>query len=121
MTPRTEHDLQCNVVQFLMLCAPSDLGWRAIPNGSYRSKRTAGRLKGEGVQPGVGDLHFTLPGGRTAWIELKTDAGRLSPEQRTFREAELSRGALYAVCRSLNAVIVQLEEWGVKFRGRVAA
>src|SRR3990167_6123406 len=69
-----EERLQRAVVQLLMLAYP-DLRWRAIPNGEYRSPRTAGRLKAMGVQAGVADLHITLPRGRTAWIELKSAKG----------------------------------------------
>ena len=111
-----EERLQRAVVQLLTLAYP-DLRWRAIPNGEYRSPRTAGRLKAMGVQAGVADLHLTLPyGGLCAWIELKSDKGRQSPEQRAFEKSELEAGARYALCRSLDDVERTLHEWGVRRR-----
>lgn len=115
-----EFDLQKAVTQFLMICvAPSEMTWRAVPNGEYRSPRTAGRLKASGVRPGVGDFSCTLAGGRAAWIELKTDKGRQSPAQREFQKAEEALGARYAVVRSLDELQSVLRAWGVKFSARV--
>jgi hypothetical protein len=115
MTARNnpEERLQRAVAQLLMLAYPG-LRWRAIPNGEYRSPRTAGRLRAMGVQPGVADLHITLPFGRTAWIELKSATGRLSPEQRAFQDYERGIGAQYAVCRSLDEVQATLKAWNVR-------
>lgn len=53
----------------------------AIPNGGKRGAATAGRLKLEGVLPGVPDL-FWLEA--RCWIEMKTPTGRLAPSQREF-------------------------------------
>ena len=109
-----EERLQRAVVQLLTLVYP-DLCWRAIPNGEYRSPRTAGRLKAMGVQPGVADLHITIPyGGNTAWIELKSGPGRQSPEQRAFEQSERAAGARYQICRSIDDVTRTLHEWGIR-------
>jgi hypothetical protein len=108
-----EERLQRAVVQLLTLAYPA-LRWRAIPNGEYRSPRTAGRLKAMGVQPGVADLHITLPGGLTGWIELKSETGRQSEEQRNFEIAERADGAAYNVCRSLDEVQATLKAWGIR-------
>lgn len=54
----------------------------AIPNGGYRSKTTAGRLRAEGVSPGVPDLF--VPEWRL-WIEMKRrKGGVVSPDQRDW-------------------------------------
>lgn len=51
----------------------------AIPNGGYRDKRTAQRLKDEGVEPGVPDLYVPAWG---LWIEMKrTKGGKVSEDQ----------------------------------------
>lgn len=44
----------------------------AIPNGGLRRKAVAGKLKAEGVEPGVPDLH--VPAWRL-WIEMKRIGG----------------------------------------------
>jgi hypothetical protein len=54
----------------------------AIPNGGQRSAATAGRLKVEGVSPGVPDLF--IPEWRL-WIEMKRiKGGSLSAEQKDW-------------------------------------
>lgn len=51
----------------------------AIPNGGYRDKRTAEKLKAEGVEPGVPDLYVPAWG---LWIEMKrVKGGKVSEEQ----------------------------------------
>lgn len=54
----------------------------AIPNGGARSKREGGRLKLEGVSPGVPDLF--IPEWRL-WIEFKkSKGGNVSAEQKDW-------------------------------------
>lgn len=54
----------------------------AVPNGETRSRRTGGRLKAEGVSPGVPDLcvpEWWL------WVEMKTtDGGDVRPAQKDW-------------------------------------
>jgi hypothetical protein len=55
-----------------------DLKWLYhIPNGGYRSKATGGRLKSEGVKPGVPDLCLPVPRGtyHGMYIEMKRMEG----------------------------------------------
>lgn len=110
--PEREEDLQRYVVQLLKLCADRRLVWFAVPNGEARSKRTGAKLKAMGVRPGVADFAFTLPGGRSAYLELKTLAGRPSPEQRVFRADAEVAGALYAIARTPEEVEATLAGWG---------
>lgn len=55
----------------------------AIPNGGRRGKVEAGRLKAEGVLPGVPDLCLPVPIGGCAglWVEFKQGRNRATPEQ----------------------------------------
>jgi hypothetical protein len=54
-----------------------------IANGGFRSKRTAAKLKSEGVMRGVPDLFVPE---WNLWIEMKRiKGGRLSPEQRDWK------------------------------------
>jgi hypothetical protein len=55
---------------------------------------------------------MVLPGGRAAYLELKSRKGRLSPAQLEFRAACLAAGALYAVARSTDEAIEVLRSWG---------
>lgn len=54
-----------------------------IPNGGYRSKTTAKKLKAEGVKPGVPDICLPVSrhGYHGLYIELKRIGGKTSQEQ----------------------------------------
>ena len=75
----------------------------AIPNGGARDKRTAARLKLEGVLPGVPDLMIPEP--RRHWhglfIEMKRQGagpGAESADQRQVRHDLMERGYCVRVC-----------------------
>ena len=62
-------------------------------------------MKAEGLQSGVADLCIMLPGGKVAWLELKTDKGRQSIAQKGF-EAKCKRlDHPYALARTLDEAI----------------
>lgn len=109
---RPEQDIQHAVTQLLAYAAVKGLIWFAIPNGGQRSKTEAAIFKGLGVKPGVADFGFVLPGGRAAFLELKSRKGRLSPAQRDFREACTAAGALWAMARTTDEAIEVLRSWG---------
>lgn len=73
----------------------------AIPNGGGRSKREAGRLKAEGVKPGVSDIETSLPadGYHGLFIEMKSLTGSASREQKDWIQESLKLGYLAVVCR----------------------
>ena len=78
---KTEHEEQREFVRWFR---QTYKGVRifAIPNGGARSIATAGRLKAEGVSPGVPDLF--IPDWRL-WVEMKrTKGGSLSAEQKDW-------------------------------------
>lgn len=78
----TEHEEQREVVKwFRRKHAPVRIF--AIPNGGWRSRATAARLKAEGVARGVPDMFVPY---YRLWIEMKrVKDGRLSPEQRDWQ------------------------------------
>jgi hypothetical protein len=55
-----------------------------------------------GVEPGTPDLLVMLPGGRTLWLELKTETGRVTDTQRAWHEAAHALGHDVIVCRSVH-------------------
>ena len=59
----------------------------AVPNGGYRSKATAGRMKSEGLKAGVWDIFIPIQMGQHCgmWIEMKVGKNRLTPAQFAFR------------------------------------
>lgn len=77
----------------------------AIPNGGKRTPRAAGRLKAEGLKPGVWDLHLALARGghQGLWIEMKSSTGTLEAEQKAWGARMKLAGYQAHVCRSFDA------------------
>lgn len=122
-----EHNIQCACVRWFNLQWPQYRGLLfAVPNGGARSKATAGKLKAEGVVAGVADLILLVPRNTNPqktpygeicieidgqipeiWyhalcIEMKTEKGRQSPEQKEWQAKVEVQCYKYAVCRSLD-------------------
>jgi hypothetical protein len=83
----------------------------AIPNGEYRPKATAARLKRCGVKAGVPDMHLPVPahGYCGLYIELKAKNGRVSKAQLDFiKSVKEYKNAAY-VCFGADEAISVLE------------
>lgn len=105
-----ELDLHLFAVQLLKLYGT--VPWWHVPNGEYRSIRTAVRLKRMGVRKGVPDFSLILPpNGQAAFLELKSRKGRLTDDQRIFQGEALKVGAMYAVADTPEAVANILRHW----------
>jgi len=92
----TEHEEQRELVRWFRQFHPDVLIF-AIPNGGGRSKASAGRLKAEGVVPGIPDLFVPAKG---LWIEMKrVKGGALSPEQKAMMQYLESVGYRAIVCK----------------------
>jgi len=75
-----------------------------VPNGGKRSKIESTQLKASGVVAGIPDL-LVLRQGRCYGIELKTDIGRVRPEQIKIHEIWESNGVPVHVCRSFEETV----------------
>lgn len=75
-----------------------------VNTGGVWSKERQTFLKSPNVTPGFPDIIVARPIGLTAWLELKSDVGKLSPDQRLFRDAVMQLGHDYHVIRSLDDV-----------------
>ena len=86
----------------------------AVPNGGWRSKATAGKLKATGVKPGVPDLVIAEPrsGHHGLYIELKrAKGGQLSPFQKEWLAALKARGYRAEVCAGADAAQAVITEY----------
>jgi hypothetical protein len=107
----TEEQIQVAVAQYLDAKLPRDWRWHHPPNGGWRKKATAARLKAQGVKPGVPDICILRPNGLPIWIELKAFGGTLTLAQRDFMEWCIAAKHPFKVCRSVGEVEVFLKEF----------
>ena len=101
-----------------------ELKWLfAIPNGGYRDKITAAKLKAEGVKSGVPDLCLLVRRGSHAaslWIELKRpksadkSAGKARDSQNEWIMQARSQGHAAMICigwEHARDMIISYLEW----------
>lgn len=100
-----------------------DIRWMfAIPNGGFRTKAGAGKLRAMGLKKGIPDIF--LPVKRGPWnglfIELKREkrdekrAGQASPDQKKWIEALREQGFGAMVCvgyEQARETIIKYLEW----------
>ena len=82
-----------------------------IPNGGKRDPIEAKHLKQQGVKKGVPDLHLPVSRGgyHSLYIELKTEKGRPTAEQKWWL-AELSQQGNYCiVCKGWREAVKCIE------------
>lgn len=74
--------------------------------------------KRQGVKKGVPDLCLPIPRGRyhALYIEMKTDAGKASPEQKWWGEQLLAAGSMWEVCHGWESA-VRVLEWYLQLKG----
>jgi hypothetical protein len=110
-----EARIQAAIVEWIRVAAPSVLAF-AVPNGGLRSKAEAARMRWTGVLAGVPDLVVIAPGGRAFFLEVKTDAGRLSAAQRAIHDHLIALGTPAAIIKSIDDARRAFAAWGIKTR-----
>jgi hypothetical protein len=110
---------QAAIFEFVCWVAPHLICFH-VPNGGFRTKAEAARLKWIGVLAGVLDLVLVLPEGRSAFWETKTPHGRLSDDQKAFIERLIALGHSWAVVRSIDDARRELAALGIETREAVA-
>ena len=109
---RSEEDLHRAIVGMIAVEARTGVIAFHVPNGGRRGKAEAGRLKGMGTLAGVPDL-IVIADGRAFGLEIKTEKGRLSKEQKIMRQRFARAGIEYEVARSVEEARAILQRWGV--------
>lgn len=107
----SEHKIQVQLLDYLVLAARQDIYYFAVPNQANRHIRNAVKMKAEGVRSGVADLCFMFPAGRVAWLEMKKPGGSLSATQKTFRDICLSLGHTWGTAKSVDEALDLLTKW----------
>lgn len=109
---RREQAIQKAVAELLDTAGQPGLVWFHVPNGGARSPVEAAIFKGLGVKPGVPDI-FAFYQGALYVLELKTEDGTLSDEQRVMLERLAAAGARTAVAYGVDQAIAVLKSWGL--------
>lgn len=117
--PQPEQALQRQVAQFLAVALDGNSWFSSMPLGGGGRLRGA-ILRGVGVKRGLPDV-LVVNDGRTIWLELKSDKGRVSPEQRECHAALASARSSVSVVRSLDDAIEALQRAGVPLRAHLDA
>jgi hypothetical protein len=89
--------------------------WFSLEGRGKRSMYEGMRNKKRGCVAGVPDVLITHAG-RSFWIELKTDIGKLSPAQVDMHHTLGACGSVVAVARSLGDVAAFLAAHGLPHR-----
>ena len=88
---------------------------RGKPNTLVATIPNARAFGQPGLTQGLPDL-IVIGGSainRVAFLELKTERGKLSPAQEAFRDLCIAVGVDYAVPRGLDQALHTLELWGI--------
>ena len=80
-----------------------------VPNGMFTNAREGAKFKAQGVIAGVPDLVFVW-NGKTHYIEVKTEKGRLSEQQKALHQKWAEQGVVVVVCRSSEEIISLVSE-----------
>lgn len=82
MSKSPEHDLQTRCVIWFHYRFPHLKPlFFSVPNGGYRNKAEAARLKAEGANAGVSDLILQLPAGKWSSLNIEMKAGSSQREE----------------------------------------
>ena len=85
----------------------------AIPNGGFRTKATAAKLKAEGVKAGVPDICLPVAKGEYhgLWIELKAGRNKPTTTQVAWHLRLSREGYRVAVCWGWDSARGVIEEY----------
>lgn len=117
----SEEAIQKAFFQWVKLACPKGVICFAVPNGEFRHKATAARLKTLGVMAGVADVVVVLPDISVGFIEFKANKGVPNADQREFRKRCEAIGAPYAICRDSTEAKELVERWAIDARRRAQA
>ena len=109
----SEHNLQMKCVRYFRLKYKKYLIY-AIPNGGYRTRTTAKKLKLEGVVAGIPDLFIPVArqGFHGMYIEMKNGkAGKISKEQKKIMELLENFGYKVVLCRDFDQFMKEVDEY----------
>lgn len=122
MVKITEFKHQCNVIKWSQQPSirekyPDLKLLHHIPNGGSRNEIEAKNLQRSGVKSGVPDLCLPVPRGRYhgLYIEMKTETGKVDPNQDWWQNQLALQGYFSIVCYGWESA-VRVLEWYLNLR-----
>jgi hypothetical protein len=114
----SELQIQISLVARLKLELRSDVVMFHCPNGEWRDKRTAAKLKAMGVLPGVADLIFIWNYSRDSrplvlFLELKSSGKKPTDTQFLFETRVKACGAFYEWTDNIDDAHRIVKEYGL--------
>lgn len=98
-----EAAIQRGIAAYLAASLRPPTAWTAIGHGGGGKVRGA-QLKAMGLKAGWPDLIVMHPNRGLIGLEIKTDIGRQSPEQKSVMREFTDAGGYYFICRSIDQV-----------------
>jgi hypothetical protein len=119
----SEHQQQRQVTDVMRLefcreghLSPHGVCWFSIDMAHFAG--VPGTRVARGICAGVPDTVLIWKG-RAYWVEIKTDRGVLSDDQRVMCAALVLSGSHYAVVRDAPELLACIDEWGIPRNRRV--
>jgi VRR-NUC domain len=116
----SEAQLQAATASFLDIALPTDAIAHHSANEGKRGWVAQRSLKASGAKKGWPDVEIIWQG-RAYFIELKSEKGRVSPDQAKIHTRLWDAGAAVVICRTLEAVENALRSWAIPLRTSLMA
>lgn len=100
---QSEHHEQCAPIRWAWNSGDWRLKWlHAVPNGLRLTPGQARKAKAEGLKKGIPDLFLPYPSGEWhgLYLEMKTRIGRMSDDQKEYRDYCIKVGYKHIVPKS---------------------
>lgn len=114
MARNSEAIIQNAIVGWIRACAPQAI-CHSIPNGIHCSKSQGALAVYTGLLKGALDL-VVIDRCEPFYIEVKTDTGDLSKEQKEFMARLDTQGVPWIVAKSIDDVRAAFDRWGIETR-----
>jgi hypothetical protein len=100
---KDEQTLQSKCYRWFKNTYPQEYGRMWMQYNNPKSQQTGFYLKAQGMVAGVSDLAFIRKDGKMIFIEMKTETGRVSDEQKWWQSVVTGCEAEYHIIRTFEA------------------
>lgn len=110
----SEHDIQVQLFKWLRVTHPKvEQVAYAVPNAGKRSVRAGMYYKAEGLKSGVPDICIPVSsqGFNGLYIELKTEKGKATDNQREWLEKLTAQGYMAVLCKGFEAARTTIDDY----------